>query len=116
MRTFLFALAALALSVAFTQAQTPTPPPLPAPDPNDAKVNEVLSGWEKAMTAIQTMAAKCTRTDVSRVFQTTNQFEGLAKYMKGTGKELSKASLELHNTKKKGIFEKYLCTGDKLYE
>jgi TIGR03009 family protein len=115
MRKMWLALPALMLIVPCAAAQTQLPQ-LPKADPNEAKLNEVLNAWEKAMTGVSTLAAKCNRTDVSRTFQTTEQFEGIAKYMKGQGKELSKASLELHNLKKKGVFEKYLCTGDRLYE
>lgn len=120
MRSYWFALSALVLASPFASAQLPTQNPpkaqLPALPPHEAKLNQALVNWEKTMTAVQTLAAKTVRTTVDRTFQTTETFEGLAKFMKGQGKEMSKASLELQHTQKKGIFEKYLCTGDRLYE
>lgn len=110
MRTKWFMLPALVLTASTAAAQ------VPPPAGNEGKLNEVLNGWEKAMTAVNTLAASCNRSDVSKAFQTTDQFKGIVKYMKGQGKEMSKASLKLDHVKKAGVSEQYLCTGDRLFE
>jgi len=94
-------------------AQTPV---IPAPQQTDPQVDAVLNNWEKAMTGVQSLHAACVRTKLDRVFQTTEVFEGSAKYLRGAAGQTSRAALELVKKNQTQVFEKYLCTGNFLYE
>lgn len=93
----------------------------PAQDPNAAKLDEVLNNWEKAMTSVQSIQVGCTRITLDKTFNNKETFKGMAKYLKsGLPGQGSRASLELYKDTDKGprqdIFEKYICTGNFLYE
>ena len=112
----LFVVPALLLTGALVMAQPGTPPA----DPN-AGLDQVLAGWEKALTSIKSLEAKCQRTTLDKVFQTKEVFSGTAKYLKGAGPgQTSRASLELFKETPQGlnrnVFEKYICSGTFLYE
>lgn len=85
--------------------------------PNADKLDAVLANWEKAMSEIHSMIAVCSRVTVDKVFQSTEVFEGTAKFVKsqkpGQG---SRALLELHKKDQAGVYEKFICAGNMLYE
>src|SRR5262249_37453647 len=88
----------------------PPAPPVTL-DPAHNRLDALLLRWEKEMTSVQTLAAQCVRTDVDKTFQTTTVFEGTARYMK--------PNLALLYMEKKGnpqVFEKFICSGNVLYE
>ncbi|GIW79088.1 MAG: hypothetical protein KatS3mg105_0895 [Gemmatales bacterium] len=79
--------------------------------PAQEKLDRLLQQWEAKMTAVQTLKARCIRTTVDKVFETTDVYEGEALYMKP-----NMASLEMYKRNKPSIYEKYICTGTYLYE
>lgn len=99
----------LAAAVAFTQQPI-------APGPGDPRLEAVLSNWEKAMLNIQSLTAEVRRTKLDKVLQTTTVFEGTASYLRGAAGQTSRASLELFKKNQPQVFEKFLCTGNFLYE
>jgi TIGR03009 family protein len=114
----LFCLSTLFAAAALALAQQPQQPTAQA---QDAQLDAVLAGWEKALLSLQSLYAECERTTVDKVFQTTEVYKGSAKYLKAPGPgQGSRASLELYKVTPKGlsptIFEKYVCTGTFLYE
>src|SRR6516165_9666667 len=85
--------------------------------PTGDKLDQLLTNWEKAMTSVQSLLAYCTRTTTDKVFQTTEVFEGTAKFLKsGQAGQPSRASLEMKKKGRPEIYEKFICTGTFLYE
>jgi TIGR03009 family protein len=114
MRPFILAFAGVlgvALGATAQQpVQTQVPPAL---DPAHNKLDALLLHWENKMKSVDTLAGEITRMREDRVFRTRETFEGTAKYMKP-----NLALLDLHRTDKPApaIFERYVCTGNFLYE
>lgn len=80
-------------------------------------LDDVLTNWEKAMTGIRSLIAFCTRTAVDKVYQSTEVYEGTAKFVKAAQPgQPSKASLEMIKKGRPDVFEKYIYTGPALYE
>ncbi len=85
--------------------------------PAGDKLDQLLANWEKSMTAVQSLLAYCTRTTTDKVFQSTEVFEGMAKFVKsGQAGQSSRASLEMKKKGRPEIYEKFICTGTFLYE
>jgi TIGR03009 family protein len=85
--------------------------------PTGDKLDQLLTNWEKAMTSVQSLLAYCTRTTMDKVFQTTEVFDGMAKFLKsGQAGQPSRASLEMKKKGRPDIYEKFICTGTFLYE
>jgi TIGR03009 family protein len=105
MRFTWLALLATALAAGPLVAQQPK-----APDPLD----DALQKWERSMSGISSLVAQCTRTKVDKTYQTTDIYEGVAKYLHA-GKT-NYASLELYKRGRRDIFEKFICGGDVVYE
>lgn len=97
------------------QQQPPLQQP-PAP-PADPQLDAVLLQWEKAMTSMQSVEAICTRTSINKAFQTTEVYEGNAKFLKTSAQGTpSRASLEMYKKGRPDVFEKYIFTGTFFYE
>src|SRR5262245_8410324 len=109
MRLFSSSLLALVLIATLAPAQQPQ---RPAQEPVDI----VLSNWEKAMLSVQSLSAEVKRTKLDKTYQTTELFEGTAHYLRGAAGQTSRASLELFKKGQPQHFEKYLCTGNFLYQ
>ncbi len=86
------------------------------PAPVDPRLEAVLINWEKAMTNVQSLTAEVHRTKLDKVYQTTEVFDGSASYLRGAAGQTSRASLELFKKNQPQVFEKFLCTGNFLYE
>jgi TIGR03009 family protein len=117
MRFSWLALAGLSL-VSTLQAQQPPPAAPNAPaaqpsaaQPNTAQVDTLLQRWEQEMKRIETLSAELNRTTVDKVYQGTEVFSGVAKYMKP-----NLAVLEMKKKDKPDTYEKYMCSGTYLYE
>jgi TIGR03009 family protein len=82
------------------------------------KLDQLLANWEKTMTGVQSLLAlDIKRTSTDKVFQTTEVFEGWAKFLKsGQAGQTSRASLEMKKKGRPDIYEKLICTGTFLYE
>jgi TIGR03009 family protein len=87
------------------------PMPTTALDPTRNRLDALLMRWEKEMTTVQTILAQCTRTSVDKTFNVIQVYEGTAKYMKP-----NLAMLEMKQKGKEQVYEKYICTGNFLYE
>jgi TIGR03009 family protein len=94
-------------------AQAPATPLQAQADPH---LEAVLANWEKAMTGVQSLHAKCVRTKLDKTYQTTEVFSGHARYLRGAPGQTSRAALELFKNNQPQVFEKYLCSGNFLYE
>jgi TIGR03009 family protein len=114
MRSFAIGLAAWVLATTAIQAQQP--PANPAAPGVDPRLEAVLGYWEKAMLNVQTLSAEVKRTKLDKTFQTTELFEGTAQFMRGGAGQTSRAALEMFKKNQPQVFEKYLCTGNFLYE
>ncbi|MCI0684150.1 MAG: TIGR03009 domain-containing protein [Gemmataceae bacterium] len=106
----------LVLAVVAVAAPAQNPPASPAPAPADPRLDIVLSNWEKAMLNVQSLSAEVKRTKLDKTYQTTELFEGTAHYLRGGAGQTSRASMELFKKSQPQVFEKYLCTGNFLYE
>jgi TIGR03009 family protein len=111
MRSLWTSFSVLLLAATMAEAQQQ-----PAAAPADPRLDAVLGNWEKAMLNVQTLSAEVKRTKLDKTFQTTEVFEGAAHYMRGAAGQQSRASLELFKKNQPQTFEKYLCTGNFLYE
>ncbi len=102
----------LLLSQALSAQQPPQPqaPAAPTLDPRN-RLDFLLMQWEQRMKGLETLAAKCTRTTRDKTYQTTEVFEGLAKYLRPNF-----ALLDMKKQNKPDVYEKYICTGTFLYE
>jgi TIGR03009 family protein len=92
-------------------AGVPSSPPAPA---SNARLDEVLREWERVMSSITSLVAQCTRTRVDKTYQTVEVYDGVAKYLR-VGKT-NYASLELYKRGRRDIFEKFICSGEVVYE
>lgn len=94
-------------------AQAP-PPPTPG-TPN--KVDEILFQWEKTMSGVSSLIVYCNRTTLDKTYGTTDVFEGTAKFLKSSiPGQTSRASLEMFKKGRPEVFEKYVFSGNFLYE
>lgn len=105
-----------ALVMAATLAQAQQPGAAPAQPQADPRLDAVLGNWEKAMLNVQTLSAEVKRTKLDKTYQTTEVYEGAAHYMRGATGQTSRASLEMFKKGQPQTYEKYLCTGNFLYE
>jgi TIGR03009 family protein len=105
-------LAAVLATAAWLHAQQPASPPPAAPlDPAHNRLDALLLQWQQRMGDVQVLEAQCIRTTFDKTFQSTDVYEGVAKY-----KRPNLAMLELHKKGRPETFEKYLCSGTALYE
>jgi TIGR03009 family protein len=74
-------------------------------------LDDILAQWERSMKGVTGLSASLTRTTLQKTFQATEVFEGTAKYMKP-----NLALLFMSKKNKPEIFEKYVCSGNFLYE
>jgi TIGR03009 family protein len=110
MRLSWLALLGAALVTPALLAQPPVVTPAPAPD----RLDEVLLKWEQSMSRVSSLAAQCVRTKVDKTYQTTEVFEGVAKYLRVD--KTNYASLEMYKRGRRDIFEKWICGADAVYE
>jgi TIGR03009 family protein len=95
-------------------AQSAPPPGVPA---SNGQLDVILANWEKAMTDMRSMAAILSRTTIDKVFQSSEVFEGTAKFVKGQQPgQGARASLDLKKKNQPEVFEKFICHGNLLYE
>ena len=91
-----------------TSNQAPT---VPALDPQNNPLDKFLLQWEKEMTGVDSLVASMSRTEVNLTFQQTDVYVGNAKYLKP-----NLAMLELQKKGNAEQFEKFICTGEFLYQ
>jgi TIGR03009 family protein len=115
MRThWLTSAAFLVLAVPLLAQQPAAPPVL---DPARNKLDEVLLNWEKSMTGVQSLLVVINRTNIEKVYQVTEVFEGSAKFVKSNQRgQTSRASMKLIKKGRPDIYEQYICSGTFLYE
>jgi TIGR03009 family protein len=107
MRKYWLTLTAILLTSPVLHAQQSIKQPaLDARNPLDG----ILMRWEQAMQGVEKLSAKLTRTTFNKAFQTTEVFEGTAKYMKP-----NRAVLWMVQKSRPQVYEKYVCTGNFLY-
>ncbi len=112
MRIYGLTLTAALLAGTTLLAQNPAPRPTAADAERNARqIDAIMANWERAMNGIQALSAQLTRTTLEKTFQTTEVFEGTAKYMRP-----NMALLFMTKRGKPDVFEKYLCSGNFLYE
>jgi TIGR03009 family protein len=113
MRSFGFLVGLIFLFATAVNAQQGNQPSQPAPvrmDPKDP-LDAVLMQWENKMTGITSLSAEVKRQRIDNVFKTSDLFVGSASYLKP-----NMAILDLHREKNASQFEKFICTGQYLYE
>jgi TIGR03009 family protein len=95
-------------------AQQEVPPAAEGQDP----VLAVLQRWEKELGAVQSLTAQVERTDVNKTFRFTEVYMGTAKYLKLEigGRVQNLASLEMTKKDTPQVYQKFICTGELLYQ
>jgi TIGR03009 family protein len=84
----------------------------PALDPQNNPLDRYLLQWEKEMMSVEALvASNISRTDVNLTFQKTDVYVGSAKYLKP-----NYAMLELGKKGSPDQFEKFVCSGQFLYQ
>ena len=118
MRLFGFVLAALLLAGQARAQQTPAAPPASPPPAEDKVLDGHLRKWEEKMKDVTALAAQLVRIDKNHTIEDTTKLVGVAYYMKdGRGPTaLNLAILELAPEGKKEFQERYVCTGDFIYD
>ncbi len=92
--------------------QQPQQPPAAAPPLNPAnRLDALLLKWQDSMQKMQSLEATCVRKTLNKTFNSTEEMEGKARYMRP-----NLASLELVKRSNPGVFEKFICSGTFLYE
>jgi TIGR03009 family protein len=117
MRHYSFALVGLLAlgGAAFAQQKAPPPPTAGTPE----QLNAHLAKWETEMSAVKSISAECSRTDVNRVRNVTTQLTGEVKCLKveAPGGKVDKlALLRLVPKDNPEAYEKFICTGELLYQ
>jgi len=118
MVTYRLALAGLLLG-APVLAQLPTQPTQPAAPasaaapaaPNPARLDQLLQRWEQEMKGINSLACDLNRTTRDKTYGKDELFIGTAKYMKP-----NLAILDMAKKDNAQVYEKYICSGQYLYE
>jgi TIGR03009 family protein len=105
-------LALLCTTGAMALAQPPAVPPAAGDS-----IDDVLNGWEKTMGVVKAMSVDIVRTRLDKTFDSTEVFEGWAKFLRSSlAGQPSRASLELKKKGKPEVFERFIYTGTFLYE
>jgi TIGR03009 family protein len=87
------------------------------PPPGQDNLDTALRGWEKAMTDLKSFAVVIDRSTHDKALNTKDEFKGHALFIKGATKQAgSRARLELYKANNPKVYEKYVCTGNFLYE
>ncbi len=125
MRNSWYALLALLFVTLTSRAQTstlptqtpPATPPAtvqpatPALDPTHNALDRHLIRWHDEMQKVQTLAMRCVRDDISKVYSTKDTFEGTIHFLKP-----NYVILQMQKKGKPEIFEKVISTGTYLYQ
>lgn len=91
----------------------PAPPPVGTPQ----QLAEVLTKWETAMTAVSTFAADLKRVEVNNTWKRTEVWTGVARYMRvQAGSQASNLAFLHQENKERKIWERYINTGEFLYQ
>lgn len=114
MRVFALALTTCLATPLLLLAQGQAAPLQTPPAQASSELDMVLGGWEKAMSSLDSLVAQCTRTEINKVYQAKDIYEGSAKYLRT--KQGSLASLEMKKHNRPEVFERYLCTGTYFYQ
>jgi TIGR03009 family protein len=109
MRNYWLTLITLLLAAPVLPAQSTTLGAAPALDPRNP-LDGVLLQWQEAIGKIDTLAAQLTRTTVEKAFQSSEVFEGYARY-----KKPNLALMHIVQKSRPAVYEKYICTGAFLY-
>lgn len=111
MRNQWLTLAGVLLTACALRAQQTPAPPAEAFDPANNRLDAVLLRWEQEMKSVQTLVAQCTRTTIDKTFQVTEVYDGSTRFYRP-----NMAMLHMQKRGKPEVFEKYICTGNYLYE
>jgi TIGR03009 family protein len=82
----------------------------PGGAPSDPRLDSVLSQWEARMSGIKSLAARVSRENVDKTFNTREMFVGTAYFQVP-----NLAKLELVNQNNQNNYEKFVCTGQFTY-
>jgi TIGR03009 family protein len=96
---------------ALPPGQQPAPPAAPPLDSEHNPLDKFLLRWEQEMKNVDTLAAQLSRVEENKTFQTVDVFVGTARYMKP-----NLASLEMQKKDKPDQTQKFVCSGQMLYE
>src|SRR5260370_38853186 len=83
----------------------------PAAPPADPRLDALLLQWQEKMKSVQELSAEVIREKEDYVRRVRTVYEGKAKY-----KRPNLALLEMRRRDKPNIFEKYIATGNAVYE
>lgn len=116
MRSFRLALAGLLAAGSLHAQETPklqTPQPVAPATPAavPTRLDTLLGRWEQEMARIETLNVQCNRTDTNKVNLRTDLYTGGMKYMKP-----NLALMEMQRKDRPDIYEKFLCTGNFIYQ
>ena len=97
---------------AFSQQNDPQRAQPPAISPAaSARLDEVLAQWEARMTGVKSLKAAISREYQDKVFKTTDVYVGNAYFQAP-----NLANLEMARRDNASIFEKFVCTGQFIYQ
>jgi TIGR03009 family protein len=99
-------------ATAFSQQNNPARSQQPAMSPEaSARLDAVLAQWEARMTGVKTLKAAISREYQDKVFKTTDVYIGNAYFQAP-----NLAHLELARRDNASIYEKFVCTGQFIYQ
>jgi TIGR03009 family protein len=117
MRHSSIALLALLVSAGVLNAQQAAPQGPTAGTPEQFAAH--LAAWEREMAGVKSLSAECKHTEVNRVRNDRVEWSGFVKVMKsdtGGGKVDKLISVYLEQKGNPSAFEKFVSTGDLLYQ
>lgn len=93
-------------------AQPPAKNPAPvAPNPGGNRLDVLLTQWEQKMKNVQSLVAVLKRTEKDPITKTEDEYRGQLKFMRP-----NRADLQMHKATNPQMYERFLCTGNFLYE
>jgi TIGR03009 family protein len=104
-------LAALLLMLGASPLLAQQPPAQPPAAPAPGRLDQLLQRWEQEMSRVQSFHAEMNRIVMDKTFGSTEEFVGVARYLKP-----SFASLEMHKKNKPEVYEKLLSSGNFVYQ
>lgn len=112
MRVFSSIVLATLMASSTLVAQQPAPVAPPgAANPAANRLDALLTQWEQKMKGVESLVAVLKRTDTDPLTKAKDEFQGQLKFMRP-----NRAELYMKKTTNPQVYERFLCTGNFLYQ
>ncbi len=112
MRAWIWTLATTIGLAGASSAQPPAPSPAPvAPADAGKRLDELLTQWEQRMKGLNALVAVLKRTEIDNVAKTKEEYRGQLKFLRP-----DRADLTMQKTTNPQVYERFLSTGNFLFQ